>query len=696
MAASPSQRLAPGAVYELLGEANLAGVTTLAQANALAEEHHDRSGRRRLIGVAMNLEPRMVRLEGERTHRQVFFDDVLFGIRTRADAGNVDLLLLTGVSSEIGGERTHYLDLCRAHGAEGLILAGFLPDEPELLSLASSKFPCAAIDTQLIGPRASFISSDNVGGAATAVRHLVALGRKRIAFIGGWGFEPVHIDRRLGYENALGESGLKLREEYVMLGGWLHGRARDLTEQVLKLPEPPDAVFCASDVMAIGAMAAIEEAGLRIPEDVAVVGFDDCEYAAIVVPQLTSVRQDLIGLGTASVEEVLRILDSPDDPPPSSVLPVELVVRESTIPRSSPVSDSLTPVPRRQADRVEMPNVPLTVEPASRLSPAALFYLLGEADTPPRGRPGETSERAATQEWRADKRHLVALAIDTAPDQSFRHAFFDELFYRIRARAYARGFDLVVITNVGTRPGEPYPPFLELCERYQADGLLIISLPLEEPSVAALSKSDFPCATFDIDLLNDRTAFVMSDNIGGGVKIVRHLVETGRRRIAFVGGRGSERPNVDRRFGYQSELARLEIPNNEEYVAMANWLPDRAFEATRAFLALPEPPDAVFCASDVMAIGAMAAIEEAGLRIPEDVAVVGFDDIDYARLVTPSLTTVRQSQDALAEGLINAMLRLIEYPGETPRVSIVPVDLIVRDSTSGTPDGDAAFEKPTV
>src|SRR5450830_1638959 len=83
---------------------------------------------------------------------------------------------------------------------------------------------------------------------------------------------------------------------------------------------------------------------------------------------------------------------------------------------------------------------------------------------------------------------------------------------------------------------------------------------------------------------------------------------------------------------------------------MANWLPSRAFEATQAFLALPEPPDAVFCASDVMAIGAMAAVEAAGLKIPDDVAVVGFDDIDYARLVAPSLTTVRQSQDALAHG----------------------------------------------
>ena len=83
---------------------------------------------------------------------------------------------------------------------------------------------------------------------------------------------------------------------------------------------------------------------------------------------------------------------------------------------------------------------------------------------------------------------------------------------------------------------------------------------------------------------------------------------------------------------------------------MASWLPSEAYDATQRLLDLPEPPDAIFCASDVMAIAAMAAIEDAGLRVPDDVAVVGFDDIEYARMVEPSLTTVRQNQNALAGG----------------------------------------------
>jgi LacI family transcriptional regulator len=676
-----SQRLPPRAVYELLGAANRESVTTLARASALAEEHHARSSRRRLIGVAMNLDPQMLSLAGGRTRQHAFYDDVLFGIRMRADAGNVDLLLLTGLSAQASGEASHYADICRYHGAEGIVLAAFIPDEQELAELVASGFPTVAIDTQLFGPHASFISSDNVGGAAAAVRHLIELGRKRIAYIGAWGPEPTDIDRRLGYESALDEAGIALRDEYVTHAGWQSGRAYEQTRQLLALSESPDAIFCASDAMAIGAMLAIEETGLRIPEDIAVVGFDDSDYAAMVVPSLTSVRQNLVGLGTAAVEAILRMLDSPDSPPPASVLPVELVVREST---AGKALASATPprAARGETERIEIRGEPVVGKPASRLSVTTLFRLLDDAGNRPPRAPGEAPESASRQEWRPEKRRLFALAIDTAPDQSFRHAFFDELFYGLRARTYAQEIDLLLITNVGTTPGEPLPPFLELCGRYRADGLVVASLSIEEAPVAELASSDFPCVMLDVDLLSDRIAFVMSDNVDGGIKVTRHLVESGRKRIAFIGGRGEERPSVDRRFGYQSELRRWGLPTPEEYVAMARWLPNLAFEATEAFLTLPEPPDAVFCASDVMAIGAMAAIETAGLRVPEDVAVVGFDDIDYAGLVEPSLTTVRQDKDALAEELVTAMQHLLEHPQEPPLVSVIPVELVVRESSA--------------
>ncbi|MGA9762145.1 MAG: substrate-binding domain-containing protein [Gaiellaceae bacterium] len=666
----------PRAVFDLLDSANEASTVTLARASALAVDHRATGGPRRLIGLAMNISRWMLNLNQEQARRHPFFDDVLFGIRARADAAGADLLLLTGVSSQVSGEATHYGDICRAHRAEAIIVAAFLPDEPELAELIGSGFPTVAIDTQLIGPRASFVSSDNVGGAAAAVRHLVDLGRRRIAYVGAWGSEPANIDRRLGYESALVEAGLELREDYMTCAGWSHVLAHDETCRLLALKEPPDAIFCASDVMAIGAIRAIEKAGMRVPEDIAVAGFDDSDYATLAMPSLTSVRQDRIGLGTAAVEAVLRMLDSPDSSPESSLLPTELVTRESTTIRSG----------ADQPIRPEARAGPLIGAPSSRLSVEAVYRLLGEASEPEPLTPGESSP-VMRQEWDPAKRRLIALALDTATDQSFRHAFFDELFYRIRAQAYSEELDLLVFTNVGTISGASFPPFLELCHKHGADGLVIGSLPVEEPNVAALADSDFPCVTLDVDLLSDRVAFVMSDNVGGGIKVVRHLIEAGHQRIAFIGGRGDERPTVDRRFGYLSELSSWNLPRPQEYVAMANWLPRDAYEATKRFLALPDPPDAIFCASDVMAIGAMAAIEDAGLRIPGDVAVAGFDDIDYARLVAPSLTTVHQSQEALASELITAILRLLDEPGASPAVSVIPVELVVRESSAAQGGG---------
>jgi LacI family transcriptional regulator len=124
--------------------------------------------------------------------------------------------------------------------------------------------------------------------------------------------------------------GLPAPPEYVADGDYFHRTGFTATERLLQLPEPPDAITCASDVMAIAAMVAIEKAGLRVPEDIAVTGFDDAPFAATVKPSLTTVRQDAIGLGTAAAEGILRMLERPDEPPPALVLPTELVIRDSS------------------------------------------------------------------------------------------------------------------------------------------------------------------------------------------------------------------------------------------------------------------------------------------------------------------------------------------------------------------------------
>ena len=467
------------------------------------------------------------------------------------------------------------------------------------------------------------------------------------------------------------------------MASWLPSEAYDATQRLLDLPEPPDAIFCASDVMAIGAMLAIQEAGLRIPDDVAVVGFDDSDYASLVTPGLTSIGQNRIGLGAASVEAMLRMLDQPEAPPSYSVLPVELVVRESTVQEHSPDKRAQSPAAQAKARRDDR-GAGENGADERRLTVAEVFRRLGEPETGPPGSP-ESGPAGHRQLWLPEERRLLGFALETTPGQGqdFRHAFFDELFYNLRSSAYALSADLLIFTNAHTSGGSHSPPYLDLCRRYSADGVIVAALPREIPEVTELFDSGFPCVALDIDLLRTRVAFVMSDNVDGGAAVVRHLVESGRRRIAFIGGRGNDRPSTDRHFGYQSELEQLGIEWRDEYVAMADWLPDRAYEVTERLLALREPPDAIFAVSDLMAISAMAAVYDSGRRVPDDVAIVGFDDIDLSRLVTPSLTTVRQDQAGLADTATKAMMRLLEHPDEPPMGAVLPVELVVRESSGG-------------
>jgi LacI family transcriptional regulator len=632
-----------------------------------------RSRERRLIGVAMNLVPWQLSLEAGRWRHHAL-DNVLAGMRAHADASGLDVLLLTALSSEVTGQATHYGDICRAHGADGIIVSSFVPGEPELVDLAASGFPCVSIDTSLLGMRTGFVACDSVGGAVAAVHHLAESGRERIAYVGGWGHEPASLDRRLGYESALEELGRERHAEYVLTGGWHHGQTRNEVRKLLQLGEPPDAIFCASDRMAIGAMLACEEAGLRIPEDIAVVGFDDEDFASLPRPSLTTIRQDQKGLGTAAVEALLRILEHPDSPPPTVVLPVELVVRESS---GTPGSGSAAKPAGGEPGHADQEDKSPTLE---RLTVREVFESLGTDEVVHLRTLGDVSDEHR-ERWRPEERRTIAIAVDTTPNQSYRHAFFDEIFYGLRAVAHERSTDLLLLTHIW--PGiEPFSPFLDLCRHYKADGIIVSSLPPVDPQISALTKSDFPCAAFDVELLGKRTAFVSFDNVEAGIQAVRHLAESGRTRIAFIGGRGEERPSVDRLFGYKSELARLGLPYREEYVHTAQWLHDRAYEATRRMLELPEPPDAIFAASDIMAIGAMAAIEEAGLDVPGDIAVAGMDDLDIASLVTPPLTSVRQSQSLLVTAMMDAVFHLLESPEMPPNATVLPVELVVRESTA--------------
>ena len=196
--------------------------------------------------------------------------------------------------------------------------------------LARAEIPCVGIDMSLEGPSVEVVMSDNEGGAIAAVRHLHELGHRRIATITGMVDSRPGADRLRGYRVAVQAAGLAYRDDYVAYGDFYAESGREATERLLALPEPPTAIFAAADMMAIGAIRAAAEAGLRVPEDLSIVGFDDIQLASHLNPPLTTMRQDKLGLGGAAGDALVARVAGDPDRPALRTLPVELVVRGST------------------------------------------------------------------------------------------------------------------------------------------------------------------------------------------------------------------------------------------------------------------------------------------------------------------------------------------------------------------------------
>lgn len=221
--------------------------------------------------------------------------------------------------------------LTRRGVADGGVIVSFRPDDGLVRGVTTAEMPVVLLDA--MHPALPYVAIDNVEGGRLAARHLLDLGHERIAFVGDtarnrFGFTS-SIDRRTGYLRALEEAGVPVRPEYLKEG--LHARhvAHRLTNELLALPSPPTAIFAASDTQALGVVEAVTMAGLDVPGDLSVVGFDDIEVAAYV--GLTTVRQPLHESGVRAADLLLEALEAPAAvTPPQEILPLDLVVRRTT------------------------------------------------------------------------------------------------------------------------------------------------------------------------------------------------------------------------------------------------------------------------------------------------------------------------------------------------------------------------------
>jgi len=268
-----------------------------------------------------------------------FFPQVIQGISETCSSHGY-ILMLSTVTPEL--EHDFYERVLRGHHVDGVIVMSSNIDDPVLPLLIHDPTPLVLVGRHPYLRDLNSVDVENHEGALVAVRHLIGLGHVRIATITGPLHSSAAMDRGNGYKEALVEASLTIRPELIVTGDFTQEGGRQAMRTLLQLPEPPTAVFVASDTMASGALQAARELEVRVPEDIALVSFDDLPIASLLVPSLTTVHQPLYDLGAAAADLLLKRLDQPEAPPEQVWLPTQLVIRQSS-------GAALAPAPARTA-----------------------------------------------------------------------------------------------------------------------------------------------------------------------------------------------------------------------------------------------------------------------------------------------------------------------------------------------------------
>ena len=214
--------------------------------------------------------------------------------------------------------------------ADGVILMSLHKQDPLLHLLIHTKTPVVLSGRPFLGENVPYVDADNRAGASLAVQHLIARGRTRIVSIAGPDDMPVGVDRLDGFRESLPVANKRSWRRMVAHGDFSEDSGERAMYELLDRVPDLDAVFAASDLMAVGALRALRAKGRRVPADVALVGFDDSQAARLTDPQLTSVRQPIEEMGRSLARVLLDQLHDPAARPPSLVVPTELVVRDSS------------------------------------------------------------------------------------------------------------------------------------------------------------------------------------------------------------------------------------------------------------------------------------------------------------------------------------------------------------------------------
>jgi DNA-binding LacI/PurR family transcriptional regulator len=257
----------------------------------------------------------------------LFFGDMLRGAEDILQPLNYGLLICN--TDEVLERESHYFDLLLRHQVEGIIAAATSRLWDVLGKAELQHTPVVYVDRVFEGLERPYIGVNNVGGAYLGTRHLITSGYQDIGVIAGFQRLSTMRERLAGFRQALQEHNIAVPDEWVVTCPLSIEAGRVATRQLLTLPARPKALFVNNNLLSLGALLAIKDLGLRCPDDIALVGFDDHPWAAVAAPPLTVVRQPARELGRVAAQALCMLINGESLPDQQVMLECELVVRES-------------------------------------------------------------------------------------------------------------------------------------------------------------------------------------------------------------------------------------------------------------------------------------------------------------------------------------------------------------------------------
>jgi LacI family transcriptional regulator len=257
-----------------------------------------------------------------------FFGDMLRGVEEVLRPANYALIVCN--TDEALAREEHYLNLLLGQRVEGIIAAATSQKWAALVQAEASHTPIVFVDRRFEGLDGPYVGADNAGGAYQGVRHLIECGYREIGILAGFQRLSGMRERLQGYQRALDEAGIAARDEWVVTSALSIEAGRAATRQILSLTHRPRALFVNNNLLSLGALLEIKAMGLRCPEEIALVGFDDHPWAAVCDPPLTVVRQPSRAIGSKAAEMLCTLIGGEVVEPSSIDMACELVVRQSS------------------------------------------------------------------------------------------------------------------------------------------------------------------------------------------------------------------------------------------------------------------------------------------------------------------------------------------------------------------------------